>query len=174
MLNYEKIAVEKLGQNFLRKLKAVSKKIKIPYQWLLGVIYSESGFNPKAINYNQNSTVDVGLIQFNTITAQQLGISTNDILKLNATEQLKLIERHYKPIAGKIKTFGDLYAYNHSLQFFYNPSLQEVKNFKAKVTNRYLKDTGINPNFYKYYTLVQNLLIALIVFCIIYFIIFRK
>lgn len=42
--------------------------------WLLwGIAKVESGFDPSAINQNRNGTVDVGLMQVNSIWAEQLG-----------------------------------------------------------------------------------------------------
>jgi len=42
--------------------------------WLLwGIAKVESGLDPSAINQNRNGTVDVGLMQVNSIWAEQLG-----------------------------------------------------------------------------------------------------
>jgi len=40
---------------------------------------AESNFNPSATNHNRNDTVDVGLMQINSIWADQLGSTWNDI-----------------------------------------------------------------------------------------------
>jgi len=48
--------------------------------WLLWAISkSESAFDPSAINHNNNGTVDVGLMQINSIWADQLGKTWNSL-----------------------------------------------------------------------------------------------
>ncbi len=48
--------------------------------WLLwSIAKSESSFDPSAINYNSNGTVDVGLMQINSIWANQLGETWNSL-----------------------------------------------------------------------------------------------
>lgn len=50
-----------------------SKKSGIA-KWIYYTIMSvESGFNPRAINYNKNGTVDVGIMQINSATARYYG-----------------------------------------------------------------------------------------------------
>lgn len=42
--------------------------------WLLySIAWVESGFNPKAIGRNKNGTVDIGMMQINSIWVRQLG-----------------------------------------------------------------------------------------------------
>lgn len=146
MLNYENIARQKFGESFINETKNIASFLGIPYLWILGVMWSESGMNPKAVNINTNNTRDAGIIQFNDVTAQHLGTTTAQILNMSALQQLGIVKKYYTPIRGKIKKFGDLYAYNHSLYYFYNPGLYEVKQFKKRVTDRFKADTGINPD----------------------------
>ena len=48
--------------------------------WLLWAISkSESAFDPSAINHNNNGTVDIGLMQINSIWADQLGETWNSL-----------------------------------------------------------------------------------------------
>lgn len=42
-------------------------------QLLWAIAKAESSFNPSAINHNANGTVDVGLMQINSLWAKQLG-----------------------------------------------------------------------------------------------------
>jgi len=46
---------------------------------LRAIAKAESNFNPSATNHNGNSTVDVGLMQINSIWAGQLGSTWNDL-----------------------------------------------------------------------------------------------
>lgn len=146
MVNYEQIALNRYGNEFLSKLKKIAQNLKVDYYWLLGVMYSESGINHQAQNrYNQNGTFDTGLIQFNDVTAEYLGTSRNALMNMSALNQLDYVEKYYKPVAGKVKCFGNLYLYNYAPAYFYNLSSEESKRFTKQVTDRYIKDTGKNP-----------------------------
>lgn len=47
---------------------------------LFTIMKMESDGNPNAINYNSNGTVDYGLMQINSATAQDLGLDTQRLM----------------------------------------------------------------------------------------------
>lgn len=51
----------------------------------------------------------VGLIQFMPATAKALGTSTEDLLRMNAVQQLAYVEKYFRIYASKIKTVDDMY-----------------------------------------------------------------
>ncbi len=56
----------------------ISKEKNIPHELILGVIKTESNFDPKAKNVNKNGSVDKGLMQINSIHekwCKELGIT---------------------------------------------------------------------------------------------------
>jgi len=50
-------------RNFILKY---SKQYKLPPRLLNNILGHESGFNPQAINYNRNGSMDVGIAQINS------------------------------------------------------------------------------------------------------------
>lgn len=91
---------------FIAKLKEVSKKLGINYNWLAGVMWKESRFNPKAVNKDAAAS---GLIQFMPNTAKGLGTTIQAIRNMDAVEQLDYVYKFFKPYKSKLKDFTDLY-----------------------------------------------------------------
>lgn len=52
----------------------------IPHQDILAIISIESNFNPKAINHNNNGTIDYGVAQINGINWERLSSTSKPIL----------------------------------------------------------------------------------------------
>jgi hypothetical protein len=102
-------ALEKAGgEAFIKGVAAIAKRLGVKPEWLLNVMAFESGFNPKAANPGSSGR---GLIQFMDPTARGLGFSDSDqITKLSAMRQLPLVDKYYKPFAGKMRNQGDVYA----------------------------------------------------------------
>lgn len=78
---------------FMEKLKKVSASLGVTEKDLIGIMKHESGLNPRAVNPYSKA---VGLIQFMPKTARSLGTSSEEILKMSATEQLDLVEKYYR------------------------------------------------------------------------------
>ncbi|HAN77699.1 MAG TPA: hypothetical protein DCQ31_07960 [Bacteroidales bacterium] len=91
---------------FVETVKEVSNRLSINPNWLMLVMYFESGLRPSAVN---SSTGATGLIQFMPATAAGLGTSTAALKNMSATAQLYYVERYLKPFAGKLNSFTDLY-----------------------------------------------------------------
>ena len=91
---------------FLSKVKSIAAKLFIDPEWLMAVMYLESGINSKAVNSNGGAT---GLIQFMPSTAQNLGTSTASLYNMTNVQQLDYVYKYFKPYAGRIYSFPDLY-----------------------------------------------------------------
>jgi hypothetical protein len=96
-----------LSKDLEKKIKEVSKALQIKPEWLVSVIQEESRFNSK----KENHIGAVGFIQFLPITLKQLKISKDSLLSLSDTAQLNIIEKFYKPVAGKVFNAEDLHLY---------------------------------------------------------------
>lgn len=94
------------GQAFVDGVKAMAGRLGVKPEWILAVMKNESGMNPAAVNGMSNAT---GLIQFMPDTARALGTSVDALKRMSATEQLKYVEKYFKPYAGKIKSGPDMY-----------------------------------------------------------------
>lgn len=113
MIFEDKIPVNKT--EFLAKLKEVSDALSIPPQWLMAMMWSESGLKSDA----GNSINCVGLIGFcpdtsggtyKTIDKEQVDMERLRTMK--NYEQLEYVKRLYYPYRNKLTRFVDLYLFN--------------------------------------------------------------
>ena len=81
----------KLGPEFLSKVKEIAKRLKCDYKDLIGLMNSESGLNPQAVNKRSRAT---GLIQFMPATARELGTTVDELRNMSALEQLDYVEKY--------------------------------------------------------------------------------
>jgi hypothetical protein len=93
---------------FEAEVRKYSQMLGINPDWLMIVMYMESGLNPKAYNANGGAS---GLIQFMPATAEGLGITTAALRELTNVQQMYYVYKYFKPAAGKLKSVFDLYLY---------------------------------------------------------------
>ena len=119
------ILIEKLQRNkgespveFERVLRGICSSLGINPNWLMMVMWSESRLNAQAVNKQPGDTDNAqvraanratGLIQFMPDTALNLGTTTKAIYAMNAIDQLGYVYKYFKPWAGRIKSYFDLY-----------------------------------------------------------------
>ena len=97
-------------QAFEDKVRKVSRKLEIPPEWLMSVMYSESGFDATVLNHKGSGAV--GLIQFMPATATELGTSTLHLQRLTHIGQLEYVFQYLDKVKtkyGKFETLTDLY-----------------------------------------------------------------
>lgn len=103
---------------FQEKVKTICTKLGINPNWLMMVMYNESGLNAQAVNKQSGDSSDAytrsayratGLIQFMPTTAVWLGTSTQALYKMTNLEQLDYVYLYFKPYIGKMKSYFDLY-----------------------------------------------------------------
>ena len=104
--------------DFISKVRTISDKLKINPDWLMMVMYMESKINAQAVNKQSGDSHDpklrvanraTGLIQFMPKTAIGLSTSTTALYNMSAIKQLDYVYAYFKPFAGKLKSFADLY-----------------------------------------------------------------
>ena len=102
-------AAELIGndQEFLSEVNTVSAKHGINPAHLLGLIASESGFNPKAQNPDTNAA---GLLQFKPEVAERYGTTVDKILKMSRVEQMRYVDMYLKDTLPKNPSLGQLYT----------------------------------------------------------------
>ena len=120
---------------FINELEAVSTRLNINPNWLLAVMYKESRLNPQAVNKTGGAT---GLIQFMPNTAQGLGTSTADLYNMTNVEQLKYVEKYFRPYKDKIKSYLDLY-----LVTFFPVALSKPNDWYFETKNLSKEKIGI-------------------------------
>jgi hypothetical protein len=92
---------------FLAKVDEVSQKIGANPADLLGLMASESGLDPHAVNSSSGAT---GLIQFIPSTAASLGTSVGALGQMNRAEQMEYVEKFLLRTAPPNPTPGHLYT----------------------------------------------------------------
>lgn len=100
--------VKKNQAQFIEKIQSIANALKIDPNWLMILINAESAgtFSPSVRNPNGGAT---GLIQFMPNTARGLGTSTAELAQMSNVQQLDWVYKYFKPYAGKIKSYFDLY-----------------------------------------------------------------
>lgn len=132
---------------FANKVKQIASALNVKPDWLMAVMYFESGLNPQS----QNNIGAGGLIGFLPKTASGfLNTTIQHILSLGATSQLDYVYKFYnkwKAAGAKIKRFEDLYILT-----FYPYAL--IKNMPdsyiigSEVSQQYVRDVAsANPIF---------------------------
>lgn len=122
------ILIEKLkcnhGENpaeFERKVRNICGLLGINPNWLMMIMYLESGLNAQAVNkqpgdssdpYTRASKRATGLTQFMPSTARGMGTTTQQLYQMSAIDQLDYVYKFFKSKAGKIKSYYDLYLFN--------------------------------------------------------------
>ncbi len=93
---------------FLPELQRVAARLETSPEWLLNVMASESSFIPSVRNPLPHQTAS-GLLQIIEETAASLGTTTSAIRRMNAVEQVRIIEKYFTPFRGKLNSQGDVY-----------------------------------------------------------------
>jgi len=119
------ILIEKLQRNkgenpeeFEQVLRSICNMLAINPSWLMMVMWSESHLNAQAVNKQPGDTDNpqiraacraTGLIQFMPDTALNLGTTTKALYAMSAIDQLRYVYKYFRPWAGRIKSYYDLY-----------------------------------------------------------------
>ena len=91
---------------FIEKVRYISDKLGIDPNWIMYVMFFESGLNHRAQNTKTNAT---GLIQFMPSTAAYLGTTTAELLQMSNVEQLDFVYAYLKPYRGDMESLVDVY-----------------------------------------------------------------
>jgi hypothetical protein len=97
--------------DFNNKLELIAKDLGVDSSTLKAIIKNESRGNPTATFQSKTSKFRAGgLIGFTEATAESLGTTLDDILKMSAVEQLDYVYKYYKMVGVKPgMTRGDIY-----------------------------------------------------------------
>ncbi len=99
----------KVSKVFKERVEWIASELGFDPNWLMAAMAFESGetFSPSVRNAAGSGAT--GLIQFMPSTAKMLGVSTVELAKLTAEDQLKFVYRYFLPYKGRIKSLDDLY-----------------------------------------------------------------
>lgn len=100
----------KFEPGFLEKVNSVSAELGINPNYLLAVMYFETGgtFSPSQKNIAGSGAT--GLIQFMPKTAEALGTTTEDLAKMTQVQQMDYVKKYFELNKGRnAKTLSDTY-----------------------------------------------------------------
>lgn len=103
--------IEKVSTNraaFEQKVNRISANLGILPDWLMTVMYAESGLNHLAENAKSTA---IGLIQFLDSTLKNLGTTRNYLKSLTNVQQLDWVEKYFVSLGlkGKMQSVYDVY-----------------------------------------------------------------
>jgi hypothetical protein len=131
-------------EEFEKKVKKISKKLSIPPEWLMAVMYSESRFDASVANRKGSGAT--GLIQFMPATAKELNTSVEHLRNISPTHQLDFVYRYQANVRSSYGDFGsltDLY-----LAILYPKALEEDYCFTlySKPSIHYANNRGLDED----------------------------
>jgi hypothetical protein len=105
------VYIEKLPEAqrlaFAAKVQEIANWLDILPDWLMQIMYAESGLKPTAQNAATKAT---GLIQFMPATAKLLGTSTDALRNMSALQQLDYVKKYFAGYRYKLHSYYDVYS----------------------------------------------------------------
>jgi len=117
MLAFEDFYTGADKADFLQKVNDYSYKLGIDPNWLMYVMYSESGLNPAIANtaytFSDGSHA-VGLNQMTPVAFKQVGYTGDwtSFQQLSGSQQMDWVYKYFQPYSGRITNYKDLYLIN--------------------------------------------------------------
>lgn len=95
---------------FIKRVREMAVRLDTKPEYLMAVMSFETGgtFSPSQPNMDGGSAR--GLIQFMPDTAAGLGTSSDKLVRMSATEQLKYVEKYFQGFKGKFGTLEGTYT----------------------------------------------------------------
>lgn len=95
---------------FADKVKEISRMLAVPPEWMMAVMYAESGFDPGILNHKGSGAT--GLIQFMPGTALELNVSIERLKRMTAVQQLEYVYLYMQNVReryGEYQSLTDFY-----------------------------------------------------------------
>jgi len=139
---YDSIKENKV--EFLNKLDSISIRLQINPDWLIGIMFHESGLNHRA----KNSIGATGLIQFMQGTMKWLKTDSAKLQAMSNVEQLEYVYRYYKSYGKRFKNAYDMYVYAFMPIGVGKPDnwVFEAKNLPASIVAKQNKVFDLNKD----------------------------
>jgi len=131
-------------KTFEQEVKQVAKRLQIPPEWLMAVMYAESNFRASAVNFKGSGAV--GLIQFMPATARELGITTALLRNMDPVHQLQYVHKYLAQVRrryGSFTSLTDLY-----LAVLYPKAIGQDACYVlfGKPSKQYRQNAGLDEN----------------------------
>jgi hypothetical protein len=129
---------------FAQAVDRVAQDLHIPPDWLMAVMYAESGLNPAA--ENRQGSGAAGLIQFLPAAAGELGTSVPELRRMDATAQLNYVHQYFRQVRqryGPYTSLTDIY-----LGVLYPKARRQPATYVlyARPSRAYLQNAGLDED----------------------------
>lgn len=132
-------------QTFEEKVREVASSLQVPAEWLMAIMYAESGFNSSV--YNRKGSGAVGLIQFMPATARELHTAGGELESMDPVDQMDVVHQYLHQVReryGEYRSLTDLY-----LAVLY-PKARGMDDpcfaLYAKPSKKYEQNSGLDEN----------------------------
>ena len=132
-LIFEELVTENHDE-FIAEVKAIAGRLKFNPNVLMATMWKESRINHRAVNRNGGAT---GLIQFMPSTAIGLGTTTAKLRAMSNVQQLRYVEKYFKPYTGRLNSYFDLY-----LVVFFPVALSKPDNWQFHTSDLSAEEIG--------------------------------
>jgi len=95
---------------FEHKVREISSQLRVPPEWLMAVMYSESKFDASARNFKGSGAT--GLIQFMPAAASEMNVSLERLRRMDHVQQLEYVYLYLQTVRdryGDFQSLTDLY-----------------------------------------------------------------
>lgn len=137
----------KVSPAFRARVVDVAARLGVDASHLMACMAFETGGTFDPAQRNRAGSGATGLIQFMPSTAQALGTTTDQLARMSAVAQLDVVERYFRPRAGRLRSLEDLYMAILWPAAIGKP-LDHVLFSKADPANpkRYVQNAGLDYN----------------------------
>ncbi|MEZ4774986.1 MAG: lytic transglycosylase domain-containing protein [Bacteroidia bacterium] len=91
---------------FETRVRLAARNLQVPPEWLMAVIFSESGFDSSALNRKGSGAV--GLIQFMPATAKELKTGGVSLAEMDPVTQLDYVEQYFTQVRERYGAYASL------------------------------------------------------------------
>ena len=132
------------AEDFEQKVRRIAKRLSVPPEWLMAIMYAESRFDASVSN--RRGSKATGLIQFMPATAADFNTSVTKLAAMPPIQQLDYVYRYFARVKGSHGTFNnltDLY-----LAVLYPRALGKdyCYTLYSKPTVAYARNSGLDEN----------------------------
>lgn len=142
-------ASKRLSDSFWQKFVQMSGRLGAKAEDLAKVIYSESAFDPAAMNIQGGRVIAQGLNQLILRTAQALGMSKDqweNLHSMSAEQQLDWVEKYFRLVGGSNRSWASatqLYVANFAPKYI-NQSADPAAVLYQDGTKEYSMNKGLD------------------------------
>ncbi len=131
-------------QQFAIAVNSMADRLNVAPEWLMAIMFAESGFNPHATNLKGSGAI--GLIQFMPATAAELNITIDELKRMSATEQLPYVEAYLEMVKNRYGPYQNLTDLYLAVLFPRARTQQPCYQLYAQPARAYQQNAGLDEN----------------------------